>query len=577
MNMKRFFLILGYAFCALWIVGASTHIILEMSEQESLNEAIEQIKRGKTEDVARAYAIFKRIPLDTVLYVLQELQQEPERDPRKRLRIALQKVLDWQLRSIAIPALKKVVQFNPTETHHQALSEFLEEYADRVGVSSEKLSPLESALDKVLAWEVRTNALPMLTSLIEHNITEKERQALLAFLENREGSRPYHLDEPETIKKLKRLLYFPAVEFSGGELEVLKNYRQYLERLKLNHAEKKVLKKLAKEWQNSDLPSRKSLSSKLAKFVSGSEITLSEEDRAEIAGLLEGRLPEPTHPALSEIEKSTRDKLAELAGRHTVKLSFRDIRILEIYISYFTKRKPGFFERLALKNLARQWRNSSDPLRKELSAEFFTFLKTQKIKLNDNQKKLISEYISELDKRYEHGQALLAKLLADMCREIVRSNTRIPNVTVGDISRLLRTEDSTVRSYVGEALVALGERSLKWLISAVKHEKVSESLAAETPKKTKEEHLAELIELNDLRRKESAKLLAKLAEKLRDDAVQVGLNSATGIKLRKQLRLISSTLESYLGDPVVSAEASRALSAVRSLLDSLNSRQRAKL
>jgi len=487
-------IIVGYVATLSWIIPAMSYNVYQMIEQHRIFAALKAIRYSASDDeIRRASGYLESFGLEGLIYVIQELNQEPERDRRIRLAKAIQRLLTGDEERLGWREkreLRKLLQRWDAETAEQAsfspAAEFDAKTIQRLMMKSPRdLSPEERDLLLrfgvefwlVNKWRVeddedilaqRRQMLEFNNFLANKNIefTTDERIRAGDILDDWLDEQQKALEltkgsaETQLLFRLQRFLCGDPVRFTADECK------------EMIHAVSEWHKRERKELSAEQLST---LKAKLQSCLKGASIPFGEED------------------------------LQQLTDRI---MAFKDD-----YISYsLTVKFKKHLEDLA------------NDRREEGRAE---------IKWEDYEFDYLKEIIRRREREYALARLEMAKAVADIVKslagkrftmfvsDVPKTHSKLSQlvkiwyakndeIVVLDLVDLLKSDDFGVRVFMSDALVSIGSMSVRFLRKALETPRVSSVIVVATREKTKREREKELNAQNRRARIESAWILGRI-------------------------------------------------------------------
>ncbi|MEW6357438.1 MAG: hypothetical protein AB1696_14000 [Planctomycetota bacterium] len=516
-STRRFLIIFGYLATLAWIVPAMIYCISEAVEQHRIFALLRTIRYEQDEAALdRAEQGLGDFGLEGLIYVIQELKQDEERDRRVKLANVLGRFLTgdsdgsrwgWGERA----ALSRLVESWP-KSPGKAMSP-LDMAQVREILLAGKPADMKTAEQRLMLNFAIEYALVTLHWAVEDEVqvyrTKGERLRFNAFL--------------DTVRREQIRMKFQITE-QKPEVE-------------LNSDQMKRAEDFAEDWLNKEAEAmaklRQSkeaeLAGKLEVFLAGDPVAFTPEECDKMIKALtdqhakeEALCPERQPAAYASVQ----DKLRAFSDGAAVRFGEEDMKDIctrletfkDDYITYAVEMKLR-------KTTERHFRNLTDE-------------RTKLVDICKEEKPILLKIVRQCEREYAYARVQMARTARRIVRDLTGRHVRFQvlvkdlnpdlgvfrhihkawkakndEIVMLDLIDLLQDNDFGVRVNVSDALVSVGEPVIYYLVRQLEKERVSSTSVVPTRDQTRAEREKELNAKNTQARNEAAMILGRIGSR----------------------------------------------------------------
>lgn len=508
---RKILLAVGYCGTIAWIIPALIWSVQQTVEQQGVFSLLRTIRYGKDPAaVEKASQRLGKFELEGLIYVIQELKQEERRDQRIKVETALRRFLTgdcdksrwgWGEKK----ALCQMLGAWP-DTPGMKMREFDAEDIKEILMKkpgeikpAERLEVLDFAIEYALValnWKIEDS-----TDLIRN----KTRRLMFQIFLDRVNAAQL---------EIRVLSKRPELELSGDQMMRSEDFvRDWL--TKEDAQREKLL-----------FSPEALLAGKLEAFLAGDPVAFETQECDRMLALLKewreqaDKLSPDKVPA---VYASLKDKLRRFAEGAPVSFSAEDSKALCAKLDEFKDDYVGYGIQVKLK--------------KEIEARYKRFAekKLAAIDITPDERTVALKIARECRREYAYARVQMARTARQIVRSLTGKKQRF-QVLVQDIDRslgvfeqikkewkakndeivildlidLLQDDDFGVRVNISDALAAIGDTAVYYLVEQMKKERVSSTAVVPTRDKTRDEREKELNAKNTQARREVAMILGRI-------------------------------------------------------------------
>jgi len=524
-STRRFLIRFGYIATLAWIVPAMTYSIHQAVEQHRIFGMLRTVRYDQEPAaLAKAEEGLGEFGLEGLIYVIQELKQDEEGDRRIKMANVLERFLT---------ADSDRERWGWWE--NRALCALLDAWPEMPG---REMADINMAQVKGILLNKKPG-----------EIKPQERQQLLGFaIEYALIALRWSIDEKtEVFRNRRERLQFRAFLdlVRAEEIRMKFQVTEVKPEVELNGDQMKRAEDFAKDWLDKQADSRDKLrqspdaelAEKLQGFLAGDPVTFTSEECDKMIAILEewrGKADMLSPKLQPGVYASLQEKLRAFADGAAVRFSGEDMKDV---CSRLEKFKDDYISHAVEMKFQKTTERHFGELRDE---------GVKLIDLREDEKPVLLKIIRQCRREYAYARVQMARTARRIVRDVTGRHLRfqslvkdldpdagvfrhIPKawrakndeIVMLDLIDLLQDDDFGVRVNISDAMVAIGEPAVYYLVKQLEKERVSSTAVVPTRDQSRAEREKQLNAKNTQARKEVAMILGRIGSESAERELQL--------------------------------------------------------
>jgi len=524
-STKRFLLIFGYIAVVAWIVPALCYSVNQGVEQHHIFSYLRTIRYSNDHcSVDAASRDLGKFGLEGLIYIIQELKQDEERDRR----IKLANILD---RFVVADSDKSRWGWGEEKALRELLAEWPASPGRNIDVQALRPDRVKKLLTnlKLIGPSDRETILSFAIEYALVAMHWKPQDDLKLLQSKRERIKFMGFLDLVRAEQLKFRPFWaedkPAVELNGDQM---RRAEDFLDDWVDKEAEKIDTQRFSEQYAQGE---------RLEHVLLGDRVAFSEEDCDKMIDLLTDWQAESVRlspEAVPAIYCALKEKLHRFADGVPVNFSGEDrdnirnrlIAFKDDYISHAVEVKFR-------NTVERELREYSDrgiapidttPEERAVAVKVGRKCRREYAYARVKMARTACSIVRNLTAKKERFQILVQDIPKDqgVFRQLSQSwRAKNDEIVMIDLIQLLHDDDFGVRVNISDALVSIGEPAIFYLVKQLKRERVSSTAVVRTRDKTRAEREKELNRKNTQARREVAMILSRIGSARAEEALKL--------------------------------------------------------